>query len=338
MKYNFTTLEILDGSLKFIDQTKLPLEEEYIITDNYERIAEAIERLEIRGGPAIGIAAAYALALAMKTISSEENFNKAYKRLASTRPTAVNLFWALDLIKTAYENNRNNAGLFSLLMEKARHIHLDDIQKCDKIAKNGLCLFTKKMNALTHCNAGSLATGGAGTALSIIKLAADNGLINHAYADETRPLFQGSRLTAFEFEKAGIPFSIITDSTAAFAMKQGMIDIVFTGADRIAANGDSANKIGTYGLAVLCKHHNIPFYIAAPTSTIDPKCLTGEGIKIELRNKSEVLSLGKAQISKPEYETYSPAFDVTPSELISGIITEEGLYRYPYDFQNVRNS
>lgn len=338
MKYNFATLELLDGKLKFIDQTKLPVQEEYAVTDNYERIAEAIECLEIRGAPAIGIAAAYALALAMKNTSSEETFYKAYKRLAATRPTAVNLFWALDLIKSEYEKNKSNADLYSLLIKKAKDIHQDDIEKCDNIAKNGLSVFTKKMNALTHCNAGSLATGGAGTALSIIKLAAEKGLINHAYADETRPLFQGSRLTAFEFEKAGIPFSIITDSTAAFAMKQGMIDIVITGADRIAANGDSANKIGTYGLAVNCKHHNIPFYIAAPTSTIDPACATGDGVKIELRNKSEVLSLGGLQISKNEYETYSPAFDVTPSELITGIITEEGLYRYPYNFKNVRNS
>lgn len=203
---------------------------------------------------------------------------------------------------------------------------------CDKIGENGLQIFEKESVVLTHCNTGRLATGGEGTAFSVIKTGFQNGKVKFVYADETRPLLQGSRLTAFELSKNGIPFVINTDSTAAMLMKQNKIDLVITGADRIAKNGDSANKIGTYNLAVLCKHHNIPFYIAAPTSTIDKNCPDGDSIKIEERNKNEVIKINGVQITKENYEVYSPAFDVTPNELITGIITEEALHKPPYNF------
>lgn len=331
----FKCIEFEDGELILIDQTKLPLVEEYIHSSELERIAVSIERLEVRGAPAIGVTAAYGLALAMKDVSGgrDEQFNKAYKRLASTRPTAVNLFWALDAMKQVYEANKGAEDLYAVLLSKAKEIHQDDIDKCNAMAENGLPIFKDDTVVLTHCNTGQLATGGGGTAFNVIRHAYTKGKVKFVYADETRPLLQGSRLTAFELEKAGIPFAINTDSTAAMLMKRGKIDLVITGADRIAANGDSANKIGTYNLAVLCKHHGIPFYIAAPTSTIDKACAAGEGIKIEERSKREITQIKGVQVTKDEYNVYSPAFDVTPNELIHGIITEEALHTPPYKFE-----
>lgn len=330
----FKSIEFEYGKLKLIDQTKLPLVENYIITDNYERIAEAIEKLEVRGAPAIGIAAAYALALSIKNVLNnfESVFNKAYKRLASTRPTAVNLFWALNEIKSEFEKNRHSESLYSKLIQKANEIYFDDIDKCEKMAEFGLQIFKKKSRVLTHCNTGHLVTAGRGTAFGIIQKGYEKGLIEHVYADETRPLLQGSRLTAFELEKSEIPFSIITDSTAAFLMEQGKVDLVITGADRITSNGDAANKIGTYNLAVICKHHKIPFYIAAPTTTIDTNIRTGAEIKIEERDKSEINSIGGLPITKQQYPVYSPAFDVTPNSLITAIITEKGFHSPPFNF------
>lgn len=335
---NFKTLEFTGGKLKFINQVKLPLAEEYIISDDYNRIAEAIERLEIRGAPAIGVAAAYALALSIKGITTgfEHDFESAYNRLYKTRPTAVNLFWALNEIKKLFLNKiSDKKNLYNILIERASEIHREDEIKCDLIGKNGLGIFTKKSVVLTHCNAGALATAGDGTALNVIKHGFRNDLVKFVYADETRPLNQGSRLTAFELHKAGIPFAINTDSTAAYLMQAGKIDLVVTGADRIAVNGDSANKIGTYSLAALCKIHNIPFFIAAPTTTIDPDCKDGSHIKIELRDKKELTRFGNVQITRDEYDVYSPAFDVTPNGFITGIITEKGLYKPPFDFKNV---
>ena len=236
------------GKLHIIDQTKLPFEEVKIVTDNLERIAVAIERLEVRGAPAIGVTAAYALAIVVSKANSKDYsqiFEESYKRLARTRPTAVNLFYALDEMKKVFEMNKSKERLPEVLIQKAISIHEEDKQLCSKIAQNGLQIFTKKSRVLTHCHTGALATGGNGTALNIIRTAFDNGLIEHVYADETRPLFQGSRLTAWELDKLSIPFSFNTDSTAAVLMQQGKVDLVITGADRIAANGDSANKIGT---------------------------------------------------------------------------------------------
>lgn len=332
---SFVNLEYTDDKLRFIDQVKLPLIEEYIITDDYNRIAEAIERLEIRGAPAIGVAAAYALAFSLKKCSGNLSveFDKAYERLYRTRPTAVNLFWALNEIKKVFHDNlTDSSNLYASLIKRAYEIHHSDVEKCSLIGKNGLAIFKKKSVVITHCNTGALATAGEGTAFNVIKQAYNNNLVRFVYADETRPLNQGSRLTAFELQKAGIPFAINTDSTAAYLMQQGKIDLAITGADRIAVNGDSANKIGTYSLAALCKVHNIPFYIAAPTTTIDMKCMTGSEIKIELRDKKEVTHYGNVQITRDEYEVFSPAFDVTPHEYITGIITEKGLHLPPFNF------
>lgn len=333
-KINIRALDFTDECLVFLDQTKLPLIEEYVKTDSPERIAGAIERLEIRGAPAIGVAAAYGLALSLKgkTENLKETFLAARKRLASTRPTAVNLFWALEEISGAFESSNGSPDAYSCLIMKAKEIHQEDIEKCEAIAQNGLQIFKKASAVLTHCNAGALATGGNGTALNVIKAGFDHGLVEFVYADETRPLFQGSRLTAFELKKNNIPFSINTDSTAAFLMQQRKIDLVVVGADRIALNGDTANKIGTYNLAVLCSYHNIPFYIAAPETTVDRSCPDGGSIKIELRGKGELTCYKDARITSDEYEVYSPAFDVTPSNLISGIITDKKLYKPPYNF------
>lgn len=326
-----------EEKLFILNQTKLPLEEEYIITDDYERVAIAIEKLEVRGAPAIGIVAAYALALSLKNFKGnfEERFYKAFNRLASTRPTAVNLFYGLEEIKKVFEKYKYQPNVVHYLIQRAIELHKEDIKMCDDIAKNALKIFKKKSRVLTHCNAGALATGGNGTAINVIRYAFENNLIEFVHVDETRPLMQGSRLTAWELHKMNIPFSINTDSTAAVLMKEGKVDLVIVGADRIAANGDTANKIGTYNLAVLCNYHKIPFYVAAPSSTIDKNCLNGNQIKIEYRDKKELTHFNMCQITSEEYDAYSPAFDITPAELISGIITEKTLYEPSYNFKNV---
>ncbi|MDR3668160.1 MAG: S-methyl-5-thioribose-1-phosphate isomerase [Ignavibacteriaceae bacterium] len=334
-KTDYFSAKFENDEFIFLDQTKLPLQEVYVHTDDYEIIALAIERLEVRGAPLIGIAAAYALALSLKKTGNNDNdsaFYIAYERLARTRPTAVNLFIALDLIKSVFESHKNSTNIYNVLLSKAIQIHKDDIEHCRKIGENGLRIFQKKSNILTHCNTGKLATGGVGTAFSVIQTAFTKGLVNFVYADETRPLFQGLRLTAFELEHSGIPFSVLSDSMAASLMKDQKVDLVITGADRIALNGDSANKIGTYNLAILCNYHNIPFYIAAPSTSIDRTIPTGESIKIEYRNKNEILNPSGNRIAPDSYETYSPAFDVTPSHLIKGIITEEDIFFFPYNF------
>jgi methylthioribose-1-phosphate isomerase len=324
---DFKSIEFKNNKLILIDQTQLPLKEEYIETDDFERIAISIERLEVRGAPAIGIAAAYAIALGIKNGFQFENV---FNRLAKTRPTAVNLFWALERMKKVYNSTLHSNDPYLKLISEAKAIHNEDIEMCNKIGENGFNIFKKKSNILTHCNTGKLATGGDGTAFNVINYAFKKGMVKYVYADETRPLLQGSRLTAFELKKAGIPFSINSDSTAAFLMQKGKVDLVITGADRVAQNGDSANKIGTYNLAVLCKHHNIPFYIAAPTSTIDLNCKTGDDIKIEFREKKELNSFRETKITSDEYDVFSPAFDVTPNDLITGIITDKGIIRPPY--------
>jgi methylthioribose-1-phosphate isomerase len=335
-KTDYFSAKFENDEFIFLDQTKLPLEEVYVRTDDYERIAIAIERLEVRGAPLIGIAAAYALALSLKKSLNGNNndvaFSHAYDRLARTRPTAVNLFFALDLIKSVYETQKNSDNIYQTLLAKAVQIHNEDIQHCKKIGDNGLRIFQKKSNVLTHCNTGKLATGGAGTAFSVIQTGFEKGLVNYVYADETRPLFQGLRLTAFELEHSGIPFSVLSDSMAASLMKDHKVDLVITGADRIALNGDAANKIGTYSLAILCNYHDIPFYIAAPSTSIDRSILTGEDIKIEFRDKKEILNPSGHQLAPDHYDVYSPAFDVTPSHLIKGIITEEDIFFFPYNF------
>ncbi len=331
------SIEFINDKLKILDQTKLPFLEEYIITDDVERISQAIEKLEVRGAPAIGITAAYALALSIKNSAPEKikyDFYSAVNRLQITRPTAVNLFYAIEEMKNFFAENFNIENLFKLLIEKAKQLHLNDISLCERIAENGLSIFKKKSNVLTHCNTGFLATGGNGTALNVIKKGFENNLVDNVFVDETRPLFQGSRLTAWELEKMKIPFTIITDSTAAFLMHQNKIDLVITGADRITLNGDSANKIGTYNLAVLCYYHKIPFYIAAPYTTIDFNSTDKSKIDIEERNKKEIFEIGNHKITKEEYNAYTPAFDLIPNELITGIITDKKIFSKPFNFLN----
>lgn len=331
-KRNYFALAFENDSLTFLDQTKLPFVEEYVTTDNYERIAEAIERLEIRGAPVIGIAASFGLTLAMKKNSSKENFETAYNRLAITRPTAVNLFWALNQMKTLFASLTSDEDVYGTLLQKAKEIKQEDALMCKKMGENGLPIFKKKSVVLTHCNTGALAAEG-GTAFSVIKKGYENGLVSSVFADETRPLLQGSRLTAYELSKNEIPFEIITDSTAASLLFKKKIDLVITGADRITANGDTANKIGTYNLAVLCKFHGVPFYIAAPSSTIDISLTHYSEIPIELRSSKEITAINGKQITLENYPCYNPSFDVTPAELISGIITEKGLFNFPYQFK-----
>lgn len=335
----FSALKFLDDKLIFIDQTKLPDEEVYISTDNYERIAEAIERLEIRGAPLIGIAAIYALALAIK--QNPENFIVAYERLKKTRPTAVNLFTALDRAKEFYFSTTSNQNYLSLL-KFAKEFHQNDIEFCNRIAKNGFDLiknkFNRKVRVLTHCNTGALATGGIGTAFGVILELFRNDLIDIVYACEARPLLQGLRLTSFELEKYGIPYKVITDSTAAFLMKKNLVDFVIVGADRIASNGDTANKIGTYSLAVNANYHSIPFYVAAPSTSIDYHIISGDEIVIEERNPEEFLFFGSKRIISKKIDAINYAFDVTPNSLISAIITEEKVFNPPFDFKNDKNS
>jgi methylthioribose-1-phosphate isomerase len=331
---NYYSIKFIEDHLSFLDQTKLPLQEVYIETDDYERIAIAIEKLELRGAPLIGISAAFALALSFKEIKSnhKEHFLKVYKRLASTRPTAVNLFYALDRMKNVFEKIDEYSNSYQMLLNEAKAIYDYEELCSNRMAEIGANIFTKKSNVLTHCNTGALATAGFGTAFAVIKKAFDDGYVNHVYADETRPLLQGLRLTTYELQKNRIPFTVQTDSMAAVLMQQGKVDLVITGADRIALNGDSANKVGTYNLAVLCNYHNIPFYIVAPSTTIDRKIATGKEIEIEYRNGSEILAINGNQIADPYIKTFSPAFDVTPAHLIKGIITEEDLYSFPYNF------
>jgi methylthioribose-1-phosphate isomerase len=334
-KTDYFSIAFKNDKFVFLDQTKLPLLEEYVETEDYNRVALAIERLEVRGAPAIGISAAYAITLALKKITEvdqERVFNLAYERLHRTRPTAVNLFYALNEMKKVFNQRNTRASTYDLLLQKAVDIHNEDIDKCRRIGENGLALFRRNSNIITHCNTGKLATGGDGTAFNIIKTGFENGLVNLVYADETRPLLQGSRLTAYELYKSGIPFELITDSSAAVLMKNKKIDFAVTGADRIALNGDTANKIGTYSLAVLCYHHDIPFYVAAPSTTIDRSIPAGEDIIIEMRDKKELFEINGRVVIPTEYNAFTPAFDITPSYLIKGIITEDKVYSFPFNF------
>ncbi len=318
-----------EDNLFFIDQTQLPLKEVIVRTDSFLRINEAIKKLEVRGAPAIGVAGAYALALSQKHPSEQVPLEKAYEVLVNSRPTAVNLRWALDRLIFSLGSDKINQ-LYQRLLSEALKVHDEDIESCRKIGEFGSELFQAPLNILTHCNAGYLATGGEGTALSVVYHLHKKNLIKKVFADETRPLLQGSRLTAYELNKAGIDFLIQPDSAAAYAMQLGKIDAVITGADRIAANGDSANKIGTYSLAVNASYHGIPFYIAAPFSTIDREITDKSGIPIEERSASELHTFREIQITRPEYPVFNPAFDIIPAKLITAIITDRGVFYPPY--------
>jgi methylthioribose-1-phosphate isomerase len=319
---NFKTLEWRENALRLIDQRELPHALSYFDCCETDDFVFAIKELIVRGAPAIGIAAAYAIALAAKR---GEDIQKAADLLKASRPTAVNLAWAVDrMIKVASESNND----FEKLEREATAIHSEDAAMCRKIGEHGAGLIKDNMNILTHCNAGALATGGIGTALGIIYTAHFSGKKIHVWVDETRPVLQGARLTAWELGRAGVSHTLICDNMAASLMAQHKIDCVITGTDRIAANGDIANKIGTYNLAVLCAYHKIPFYVAAPSSTFDPGCPDGSHILIEQRPDSEVRSLGEIPIALESSPIYNPAFDITPHELITAIISEYGISRF----------
>lgn len=329
-------IEWTQGSIRFLDQTKLPSSEVYRETDDPHVLADAIRSLAVRGAPLIGIAAAYGVALAIWKLTETEapslasHLTRTLHLFASTRPTAVNLFWALDRMKKAAERGTSLSEVQTALVAEALAIHAEDRAMCEKIGSFGADVLPNAAAALTHCNTGMLATGGKGTALGVIRTAWERRKLKFVYIGETRPLLQGARLTAWELGKLEIPAALITDSTAGFLMQQGKINVVVVGADRIAANGDVANKIGTYGLAVLARHHGIPFYVAAPSSTVDFDVSSGTMIEIEQRDASEVTDVGEKRITPPGTEVYSPAFDVTPHQLVTALITESGILKPPY--------
>ena len=290
-----------------LDQRRLPEEEVELRCASAAEVAEAIRTLAIRGAPAIGVAAAYGLALAA---TRGEDLDDAYDVLVSSRPTAVNLRWALDTMRD------------DPTPERARALHDEEVDRCRRMGQHALELVSAGSRVLTHCNTGGLATGGYGSALGAVRAAWDASLVEHVWVDETRPLLQGARLTAWELDALGIPFAVIVDGAAASLVAAGEVDVVFTGADRIAASGDVANKVGTYGLALAANHHEIPFVVVAPTSTLDLAAATGADIPIEERDPSEVST---------SFPARNPAFDVTPARLVSAIVTEAGVHRAPYE-------
>jgi methylthioribose-1-phosphate isomerase len=329
-----------DGRLVLIDQTRLPTEEVERVCGSWPEVAEAIRSLVVRGAPAIGVAAAFGVVLAARASRATDrstlltDLEEAIKGLAATRPTAVNLFWALDRMRrTAAAGPELSVGaLRDRLLVEAQAILAEDLAANRAIGAHGAALVPEHARLLTHCNAGALATAGYGTAVGVIRAAHELGRLALVWVDETRPVMQGSRLTAWELAKEGIPHRLISDVAAGFVMKRGEVDMVVTGADRIAANGDTANKIGTYSVAVLARHHRIPFYVAAPCSTIDPSIATGDSIVIEERAAAEVRGVAGRQTAPTASPVFNPAFDVTPAELITAIITERGVVRPPYHF------
>ncbi len=328
-----------NGKLYILDQTKLPTSKEFLEIDQIEDAWDAIKELKVRGAPAIGIAAAYGLLVGIMDApeSSFEQFYQVFtdkkEYLATSRPTAVNLFWALNRMeeRAVLEKEKSVKEIKALLVQEAHAIRDEDEETCRLIGEHALPLFQDGMGVLTHCNAGGIATARYGTALAPIYLAQQKGMSLKVFADETRPLLQGARLTAWELHEAGIDVTLITDSMAAMVMSKGLIQAVIVGCDRVAANGDVANKIGTYGVALLAKAHNIPFYVAAPLSTIDMKTLSGGQIPIEERDGAEIIEGFGKRTAPADVKVYNPAFDVTPHELITAIITEKGVSRAPYD-------
>ena len=332
------TLEWTDAGVRFIDQTKLPTEEVYVTCTSYHEVADAIRTMVVRGAPAIGVAAAMGIALGVKGIKAENiaelrnQFGHICRLMGETRPTAVNLFWAIRRMQRRFEelSGRPLAEIRQRMIDEARLMHEEDIETNREMGRNGAILLPSAGSILTHCNAGALATAGYGTALGVIRAAVESGRHLHVYADETRPFLQGSRLTAWELMKDGIPTTLIADNMAGHIMSQGKIQAVIVGADRIAANGDTANKIGTYSVAILAKEHGIPFYVAAPFSTVDLETSDGSKIPIEERNSAEVTHLGGKQIAPTGVDVRNPAFDITPAKYITAIITERGVAKAPF--------
>jgi methylthioribose-1-phosphate isomerase len=335
------TLRWSDGAVEMLDQRKLPREEVYVRLRSVEGVAQAIEAMVVRGAPAIGCAAALGVALAATTSAARDlaalraDVDAAIERLAKTRPTAVNLFWSLgrmreELASALATPGADVARARTHLVAAAEAIVEEDVEACRAIGRSGLAVIPQDARLLTHCNAGALATAGYGTALGVVRAAFEAGRLRHVLADETRPFLQGARLTAWELHKDGIPVTVIADVMAGHLMKTGEVDVVVVGADRIAANGDAANKIGTYTLAVLAQRHGIPFYVAAPLSTVDLATPGGDAIPIEERGRDELAHVGETLILPDGVPVRHPAFDVTPHELIAGIITERGVARAPY--------
>jgi methylthioribose-1-phosphate isomerase len=327
-----------DGFLRLLDQTLLPTQVVYRDCRTVEEVREAICALRVRGAPAIGVAAAFGLVLHMQQhdgAAPEHHFEQGFACLAGSRPTAVNLRWALERMRRRMRQATLSADSLRQLLDEALAIAEEDRQMCAAMGRHGAPLIADGQGVLTHCNTGALATAGAGTALAVLAAAAEQGKRFQVYADETRPLLQGARLTAWELRQLGIPVTLICDSMAAQVMKEGRVHLVVVGADRIAANGDTANKIGTYGVAVLAQAHGIPFYVAAPSSTFDLSLPSGNGIPIEQRDPREVTHGFGRQTAPDGVAVYNPAFDVTPHSLIAGIITERGVIR-PVNGDTVR--
>ncbi|HTV01426.1 MAG TPA: S-methyl-5-thioribose-1-phosphate isomerase [Luteitalea sp.] len=334
------TIAWQDDAVVMVDQRKLPTREVYVTLKTPTEVAKAIKTMVVRGAPAIGVSAAYGLALSVRrstaagTKQLTTQFLKDCELLAATRPTAVNLFWAIDRMKRVF-SERVLAGasvddLRQIMLDEAQAIHDEDVESCRAIGRFGSELVPAEAGILTHCNAGALATAGYGTALGVIRGAIEQGRTVKVFADETRPVLQGARLTAWELVRDGIDTTVISDNMAAVLMRQGRINFIVVGADRIAANGDAANKIGTYTVAVLAKEHGIPFYVAAPLSTIDLQTPDGDAIPIEERHHKEVTHVGTTQIAPVGAKVFNPSFDVTPHRLIAGIITERGVARAPF--------
>jgi methylthioribose-1-phosphate isomerase len=328
------TVEWRNGAVVLIDQRLLPTQEVYRVCRDYREVARAITDMVVRGAPAIGVTAALGIALGMRqaTGSPTRAFDRITRRFAATRPTAVNLFWAIERMRDTFRNVRQRSlpEIQTALLDEALRIHRDDIAANRALGRHGAALLPSTARVLTHCNAGALATAGFGTALGIVRAAREAGKDVSVMATETRPFLQGARLTAWELRKDHIPTTLITDSMAGHFLKTAAISSVIVGADRVAANGDVANKIGTYGLAVLAKRHRVPFIVAAPTSTIDLHCRSGSDIPIETRDVAEVTRIADRHIAPGGIRVENPAFDVTPHELITAIVTERGVARPPY--------
>lgn len=336
----YTAMSFQDDHLKLIDQKRLPHEEIWIECRTLEDVAQSIENMTVRGAPAIATAAAFGLYVDTFHTSAanwkqyRDRFFDNCKRMQATRPTAVNLFNALHSVRRladGFSDSTPFADVKKALLAFARELEGADLATCKAIGAHGAKLAEgRKLRVLTHCNTGSLATAGYGTALGVIRALHEQGLIEHVYVDETRPYLQGSRLTAFELQQEGIPYSVQVDSAAAYLMKHEKVDLVVVGADRIAANGDTANKVGTYSLAIVAAHHKVPFYVAAPRSTFDPKIAHGDQIPIEMRSPKEVLEHAGVLVAPAKSEARNPSFDVTSNELISGLITEFGVLQQPF--------
>jgi methylthioribose-1-phosphate isomerase len=332
------TLEWTDAGVLFIDQTKLPTEETYVNCTTHEQVADVIRTMVVRGAPAIGVSAAMGIALGVKNSKAKSvaglrpEFDQICDLISKTRPTAVNLFWAIARMRAKFESLAPQAveTIKRELIEESKRMHAEDIAACQAMGKHGATLMPASGGVLTHCNAGALATCGYGTALGVIRAAVEAGKKIHVYADETRPFLQGSRLTAWELMKDGIPTTVISDNMAGVMMNQGKIGAIVVGADRIAANGDVANKIGTYTVAVLAKEHGIPFYVAAPISTVDLETSDGGKIPIEQRHRDEITHFAGKAVAPEGVGVENPAFDVTPARLVTAIITERGIARAPY--------